>query len=1009
MPALTIQLLGGFSVLRDGRPITAFRSDKVRALLAYLVLEPGRSHRRDTLAALLWPEQPEATARANLRLSLHRLRAALSLAEGELLGIARDHVRLVPGADLSVDAAELERLLDACDQHAHHDGAVCTDCLERLEQAVSGYRGDLLAGLSIDDSEPFAEWVALRREELQRRVAHACTALAEGRWRRGDPARAAVAARRGLALDPWDEAAHCRLMRILAARGDAAGALAQYARWEALAAELGLEPAPESAALAARIRALQGRPRHNLPAPVSSFHGRVAELKALGDRLVDPASRLICIAGPGGAGKSRLALAAARAHADSYLDGAWLVSLEVLTDPADLAASILIALEAPPHNGGRAAQALRDYLHSKELLLVLDGMEQLLAGRDLLVKLLQAASGLTILITSRECLALPGEWVLPLGGLDLSAAGAAVELFRQRARQSTGRPGWNDDPDDLTATICKALEGLPLAIELAASWTDRLTLAEILAALETDDALNLDLQPLIARVWQRLDLAQRRALTRLAICRDGFDQAAALAIGDATPVTLAALLRMSLLAQRVLEPGATPRLALHDSVRRAMLARLTTDHKEHLAASARHGAHYGQILAGLAPQMRGAAQPAAIRQIRDEERNLRLAWEWALATGELTLIGPGLEVWLHYFEITGRMAEGEALYAAAVRTLSLLQTVRPSDITLTHVGAFAGACHGWYAMRCGQRAAAEASLKESLRLARELDDAELVAINRHCFGALAVSVGAFEQAETHLVAALEHFTAAGAHWWVGGASLNRAWIAMARGEFAVAAQLTQHALAAFGRIGDSWGIAIALQQAADLAWRQGDVERAERQYYEVIAIREAIGQGWRAGQTLQRLGAIAWARGDGPQAIQLLEEGHARLLAAGYRSEAAAALLSLGAVYGSQGDSTRARSTYRATLELAAEAEVVPIVLGGLLGVAELPDELSDRAYAWAQLVANHPASGSALRERAQRLITTLTEYTGALDDGCKPTPSVPPDLWSAVAVILAIPPAQPQ
>ena len=375
---LRLMCLPAVEVLRDGRPVAGFRSVAERALLVYLAVEGGRPHDRAALAGLLWPDAPAEVARHNLSQTVLGLRTALGDRDAgdpadpggrpPLLLATRQTLRWNPAADAEVDVGTLLAHLDAVAAHPHPGPAGvagCAACLARLRAAADAYRGPFLDAFAGPPSELFEEWAALKREGLRRRVAGALEALAEAHLARGEPAAAAGYARRELALEPLAEEAHRRLMRALAAGGDRGAALAHYeACRRLLAAELGAEPSPETAALAERLRAgpvgdaparptpaaddagvppapaprrhararragLLGRlgrrsgppaepsplalvpraPGHNLPAPLTGLVGRERELAAVAGRLAE--TRLLTLTGPGGGGKTRLALAVA--------------------------------------------------------------------------------------------------------------------------------------------------------------------------------------------------------------------------------------------------------------------------------------------------------------------------------------------------------------------------------------------------------------------------------------------------------------------------------------------------------------------------------------------------------------------------------------------------------------------------------------------------------------------------------------------------------------------------
>ncbi|MFO7696172.1 MAG: BREX system ATP-binding domain-containing protein, partial [Anaerolineae bacterium] len=258
MARLSIVLFGPLRATLDGEPLSGFYSDKVRALLAYLAVESGRPHRRETLVGLFWPESPERSARHSLSQALHNLRQALGLdecgADEDLCLATTTQSVTLSAAPGCIDAIDFAALLEDCEAHDHVSLASCPVCRERLQQAVSLYTGDLLAGFSLADSPAFEEWLLLQRERFGRLVVDALRGLASP----GASCDASVplqAARQWVELDPLDDEARRALMRALASSGHRGAALAQFERFaDTLAGELGVDPEPATVALAEGIR-----------------------------------------------------------------------------------------------------------------------------------------------------------------------------------------------------------------------------------------------------------------------------------------------------------------------------------------------------------------------------------------------------------------------------------------------------------------------------------------------------------------------------------------------------------------------------------------------------------------------------------------------------------------------------------------------------------------------------------------------------------------------------------
>ena len=321
MPRWSLRLLGPFALERDDGPLTGFRSDKVRALLAYLAAQPGRFWSRSALADLLWPDRPEAVARANLRNALSNLRQVLDDGNGTppYLEATPVGVRVNPAADHWIDMAAVRDLLHAVP--GGPDDADDPRTVAQLEQALDLIRGDFLEGFALDAGS-FADWAATVRDQWRGETVRTARALALAYAHRGDPAAAEVATRRWLELEPWDESAHRHLMRLLARQGQRAAALAQHeACRRQLAAELGMEPQPETTRLAAAIQS--GRVGADPATPLAAWPGltppavtepsffvaRERELAVLGDALrrVERAGvGTVFVAGEAGSGKTAL-------------------------------------------------------------------------------------------------------------------------------------------------------------------------------------------------------------------------------------------------------------------------------------------------------------------------------------------------------------------------------------------------------------------------------------------------------------------------------------------------------------------------------------------------------------------------------------------------------------------------------------------------------------------------------------------------------------------------------
>lgn len=445
--------------------------------------------------------------------------------------------------------------------------------------------------------------------------------------------------------------------------------------------EMGSQVRATEAGLAQSAMPAASSPKSaNLPAALTPFLGRERELAELARLLADPKVRLLSIVGPGGMGKSRLAVEAARQETGRYPDGVWFVPLAPLHTVEDSVPAIAGVLGFAFQSDARSLQQqLLDYLREKALLLVLDNFEHLVGGARLVADSLQAAPRVKIVVTSRERLRLSGETVYQLGGMDFpdgetpadSAAYSGLELFLQSARFA--RPDFALEPQEAVdvARICRAVDGAPLGIVLAAGWVAVLSLPEIVAEMEQGlDFLAADLRDLPERQrslravfdhsWRLLGEEERRVLEQMSIFRGGFTRQAALEILGAGLPILTALLNKSLL-QRT----ATGRYELHELVRQ-YAAEKESQQPASIQLRARHARYYLALLRGQMDDLSGRGLQSRLATVAADLENIREGWAWAAEVDESGLIGSALESLCRYYEWQGRYAEGAAASTQAV-------------------------------------------------------------------------------------------------------------------------------------------------------------------------------------------------------------------------------------------------------------------------------------------------------------------------------------------------------
>lgn len=941
---LIVRLFGPMQVLVLGRPITRLRSRKSLWLLALLALRGGRPVEREWLAETLWPDADMEQALAGLRTVLSELRQALGGANGQIQIPSRHTIKLeLGGVEIDVLA---------------FDAAISAKTLPSLERAAALYRGPLLEGCT-------EEWAGQERAVREQDCLRAFLTLADTALKSGDHETASGYYRRAVSLDPWQDAAQRGLMEALARSGNTNAALHVYREFVLLLREDPRAlPDAETSALYARLRsearqrsaAMTDVPRETakkaahsitptpagitgyLPHPVTDLVGRQEERSAVMARL--RRSRLITLTGPGGIGKTRLAVAVAADAADdveTFADGVWLVALEALSEEEQVErqiASVFGWKEAPRQT---PRESLTSHMRFKKLLLILDNCEHLLeASADAAKHLLRECAGVRVLATSREALGITGEtvWTVPnLAVPDtepLPTESAAllqtlmrcesVQLFVERAQSIHKTFLMTRENARDVALLCSRLEGIPLALELAAARIGVLTPTQILSQLNTRllDALASHARDVAPRhrtlratlIWSfnLLPPPVQAFLEELSVFHGSWTlEAAQTVCPEADVIEMLTVLWDASLITAV-EDAAGLRYSMLETVRQFGAERLGSNRRAALV-QARHRDYFLAIAEEAEPLMHGADQSKQSARLEAEQENLRAALTWCGQEKEgaeagLRMAGALWEFW----ELRGDYSEGRAYLTAALG--------RPEAGARTNARATALNRAGVLASCQGDTGAVQALHTESLSIFRELGNRQGIAWSLYDLGNAAGGRGDYQAAQTYYEESLATFRELGYKRGIGASVHQLGNLASNHGDREAARLLYQEGLSIFRELGNRQGVAWSLNNLGSLARAQGNSEAARTLYEESLAAFCEIGHKRGIGWALHQLGGLVLELGDYETARTLFQESLAISRNLSDNQSIAWLLNDLGSLFREQGDYETARTLHEESLTI---------------------------------------------------------------------------------------------
>ena len=866
---LHIRLLGDFRI-RIGERVIADEDWKLRkaaGIVKLLALEPTHRLHREQILDTLWPDLDPDAAANNFRYALYTARRILDaggipLREGEYLSLGDNE-------SVWVDTHAFEAASDIA--RRSNDPAAC-------RPAADLYRGELLP------SDRYEEWLDARRVALHASFVEVIIKLALVSEEAGDISSAIDTWQRLIAVDPVHEEAHAHLMLLHSRAGRQREALAQFDRLTgALASELGVEPDPVTQQLARAIAegrisagpepASRPEVHGNLPAQPTELIGRDQELAAVRQTLSD--SRLITLTGPGGVGKTRLALAVTAAERDTYGQDVYFIPLAALDRPEQAESALMHAFGLREATGKPPVETLIEHLRGRPILLVLDNFEHIISTAALVSTLLEACPQLRVLATSRVPLHLRGEHEYPLHSL---TEDASTTLFIERSQHV--KPDFQPDSDQVTAIreICRQLDRLPLAIELAAARSKVLPPQALLGRLEhplkllTGGARDLPerqrtLRTTIAWSYDLLDTDDQRTFRRLAVFSGGWTLESAEAIAGITDDEQAFVLdRLGTLIDNALiqqneQPDGQPRFNMLATIQEFAREQLAGS-SEHDTLRNRHLEHFTHFATLAEPHLEGEDQAVWLDRIEADISNLHAALDWC-QQGHRPDLGLELVRGLRlYWFMRGHLAEGMR-WAASITGLPGAEEFPDQYADALNSAGFLARHHGDFDR-------GYAFINRSLEISRRLGDPKRISDAQANLGYIVLQEERFEEAEQLYAASLAISRDIDNQQGIADALSHLALIALHQGNSYDARQLNEESLGIWQQLGDREGIAWAHHRLGVVFMRQEDYTTARDYFLTNLTISSQLGYQWGLAWAYEGFSQLALIAGHPQLAVRLV-------------------------------------------------------------------------------------------------------------------------------------------
>ncbi|MBE0671563.1 MAG: helix-turn-helix domain-containing protein [Anaerolineales bacterium] len=721
-------------------------------------------------------------------------------------------------------------------------------------------------------------------------------------------------------------------------------------------------------------------PPSNIPASPFPFIGRQQERGSLANMLTDPRQRLITILGPGGIGKTRLVMEVATAHLSTFDDHVYFIQLAAFNAPDSILPAIASVLNIPSSTSEELKNRLSDYFRDKKVLIVLDNFEHLMEGAPQISELLQKTPLLKILVTSRERLNLQGEWTFELSGLSVppksdkgKAVYSALQLFELHIQRMRPDMQLKNSEREAAIRICQLVDGMPLAIELAATWIDVLSCEEIADEIERGfDFLSStqrdiperhrSLRAVFEYSWQRLSEREQNVLSGLSVFQGGFRfEAAESVVGVDRSVLL------SLVSKSLVRRYPDGRFDLHEIIRQYSVMHL----EDEVTLRGRHSNYYLNYLAESAPLIYGADTENRVDELYREFGNLQIAWNHAVQKKHFETLDAAMEGLYFAYDHHGWVQDGTKQAKEFIAALRLESVTRTQQIYLGRALSFAG----MIIFRSGNHAESLQCAEEALQILKPLNDTSLMFRALIFCGIVTSVMGDYEYARrcmdegAILAEKYEHA------WYTAMGTFDQGYIAGQVGDLDYAYERMQKGLALWRKIGNTRFVCFALNYLSPIAIRKGLLDDAEEYLKESLAASTAIKDPWGMGTATGRLGVLHLLRGDLPKAKQLLERSLRIFTDLGALWDIGWALTHLGKVAMASEEWDEANETLKRAIKFSLEAHAMPQAIDAALELADCFIQQGKVSVAMEIILPaiGHPSSTDAAKQRAYELRSAFT------------------------------------